>query len=110
MAYQTKDVFELMRKVSTVRIRTLQVDGGASVDDILMQFQADLLGIPIKRPKQLDSTVWGVAQLAGVVAGIWTAADLKVMQQEDRVFVPHMAKSLVNKMYSGWQDAVKRAF
>ncbi len=109
MAYQTKDVLDLMRRGSRLDIKMLRVDGGACANDFLMQFTADMLGIRIERPKQLDSTVWGAAQLAGVTAGIWSAADLKSMQRQDKVFIPKMKRAQAQIMYSGWQAAVKRA-
>jgi len=109
MAYQTKDVFDLMVKESGLRIKHLAVDGGACRNDFLMQFQADLLGIAVLRPKMVDSTVAGAAHLAGVVAGVWKSKDLVVMRGMDKTFKPRMAKAEVQEKYNGWQAAVKRA-
>ncbi len=108
IAYQTKDVFDIMRQESGLRISALDVDGGASVDDCLMQFQADMLGISIRRPRQLDSTVLGAAQLAGVTAGIWEPGDLKALRKQDKIFSPRMPKRQAEDLYRGWKDAIRR--
>ncbi len=71
MAYQTKEVFDLMSKESRLQIKSLAVDGGACRNNFLMQFQADMLAIPIVRPSMVDSTVAGAAYLAGVSIGLW---------------------------------------
>ncbi len=109
MAYQTKDVFDLMRHESKLRIKRLAVDGGACKNNFLMQFQADILGAKVIRPKQIDSTVWGVAQLAGLRAGLWKPQDLRRMQAVEAIFSPKMRSKNAEHLYHGWQKAVGRA-
>ncbi len=109
MAYQTKDVFDLMQKYSQSRIKELKVDGGACQNNFLMQFQSDMLGIPIVRPKIVESTAKGVAHLAGLTVGLWRKKDLESFQQKDRVFVSAMAVAQRKEKYEGWRVAVGRA-
>ena len=108
MAYQTKDVYDVMQQESKLKIRCLAVDGGACQNNFLMQFQADLLGAAVLRPRRIDSTVWGVAQLAGLKAKIWSTQDLVRMQAIDRIFYPKMTRTAAASAYRGWQVAVKR--
>ncbi len=109
IAYQTKDVFDLMEQESKLKIRSLAVDGGACRNNFLMQFQADLLASAIVRPKMVDTTVTGTAHLAGVMAGIWSVKDLAGMRGVDKVFRPAMSKKSAQEKYEGWQKAVVRA-
>ena len=109
MAYQTKDVFDLMVKETGLSIKFLAVDGGACRNDFLMQFQADILSKAVVRPKMVDTTVAGVAHLAGIGAGLWKAKDLSAMRGLDRVFKPKMTRKQAVEKYDGWQHAVKRA-
>lgn len=109
IAYQTKDVFDLMVKESGLRIRSLNVDGGACRNDFLMQFQADMLRVLINRPVQIDSTVAGAAHLAGISCGLWGLKDVDRMHKLQRVFRPVMPKAEVKARYRGWQQAVKQA-
>ena len=109
MAYQTKDVFHLMQKESGLKIRSLAVDGGACRNNFLMQFQADILSTPLMRPRMVDSTVAGVAHLAGVAAGLWSIKDLARMRSIDQIFKPRMSKLLVTELYRGWQRAIRQA-
>ncbi len=108
IAYQTKDVFELMQKESGLKIKTLAVDGGACQSNFLMQFQADMLSVKVVRPQMVDSTVLGCAQLAGLTSGLWKTKDLEQMRGIDHIFTPHMKKSETNKLYQGWQRAVRQ--
>ncbi len=109
MAYQTKDVFDIMQKESGCKIKELKVDGGASGNNFLMQFQADILNCSITRPCVTESTALGVALLAGVTAGIWKGKkDLEKAQKKDKVFMPTMSASQRKTLYEGWQRAVKR--
>jgi len=108
MAYQTKDVFDLMARESGLKIRSLAVDGGACRNDFLMQFQADILSAAVVRPKMVDTTVSGAAHLAGVTAGLWRPKDLAAMRGVDRTFRPSMPGSQVQEKYVGWQKAVQR--
>jgi len=110
MAYQTKDVFDLMQKESGRKIRALNVDGGACKNDFLMQFQADILGCRITRPKMIDSTAQGAAYLAGVTIGLWQGKkDLAKLRKTERTFVPKMSAARRNELYDGWRQAVRRA-
>lgn len=110
MAYQTKDVFLLMEKALGKRVHELKVDGGACKNNFLMQFQADVLGRKIVRPKVIESTVWGVAALAGITARvIKNKESLKRFMKKDKVFKPTMKQSQQKTLYAGWQKAVRMA-
>jgi len=110
IAYQTKDVFDIMKKDSGRNIRELRVDGGACENDFLMQFQADILNCRILRPKVIESTVQGAAHLAGVTTGLWRGKkDLAGLREANRIFKPKMSGQQRQQLYSGWQAAVKRA-
>ena len=110
MAYQTKDVFDLMQQESKTRIKALNVDGGACRNDFLMRFQADILGCRIARPKLIESTAQGAAYLAGVTIGWWNGQkDLAKLRKTERIFVPKMSAARRDELYAGWQEAVKKA-
>ena len=110
MAYQTKDVFDLMQKESGRKIRVLNVDGGACKNDFLMQFQADILGCRITRPQMIDSTAQGAAYLAGVTIGWWNGPkNLVKLRKTERTFVPKMSAARRDELYAGWQQAVDKA-
>ncbi len=106
IAYQTKDVFEVMKKELGRNISELKVDGGACKNNFLMKFQADLLNCKIIRPTIIESTAYGVAQLAGVTVGILKRKSTRGIV--DRVFVPTMSKKQRDQLNSGWQQAVRR--
>lgn len=109
MCYQTKDVVDAMRKDSRVSIGSLKVDGGAAANDLLCQFQADLLGIDVVRPKIIETTSLGAAYLAGLATGYWKdAAQIKRCWSVDRVFKPRMSKAKRAKLCAGWRGAVER--
>ena len=109
LAYQTKDVVEAMARDSALRLRQLQVDGGAAKNDWLMQFQADLLGIPVSRPAMVANTGRGAALLAGIGLGWWTAAQAAATAgRPERVFHPRMRAAERRRRYAGWQEAVAR--
>jgi glycerol kinase len=109
MAYQTKDVFDLMCQESGMRIKSLAVDGGACRNDFLMQFQADMLGKPLVRPGLVDSTVAGAAYLAGVIIGLWQPQRVLKIKTIERIFRPRMSKVEVKAKYDGWCRAVRQA-
>lgn len=109
IAYQTRDVADAMRSDSGLKPRQLRVDGGACKNNFLMQFQADLLGCEIVRPKMVETTARGAAQLAGLAVGFWTTQQLDRMVGVDRVFTPHLRASAREALYQGWQRAVARA-
>jgi glycerol kinase len=103
IAYQTRDMIE----AGGVRVRELRVDGGATANNFLMQFQADVLGAKIVRPKTLGSTALGAAYLAGVGAGLWKSrAELGL--DVDRVFSPALSRKAANSLFAGWKHAVKQ--
>ena len=107
IAYQTKDVVEEMKK--QVKIKEIRVDGGASKNDYLMQFQSDILGIPVLRPAILETTSLGAAFMAGLTIDAWDMNDLKGLWKEDRRFEPKMKDEDREKLYKRWKDAVSRA-
>ena len=108
MAYQTRDVVEAMRADSGLDITELKADGGASAMDLLMQFQADLLGVAVRRPRVLETTAMGAAYLAGLGAGVWSSREEVVAQwQLDREFRPRSDD--VEDRYARWREAVERA-
>ncbi|MFH1752812.1 MAG: glycerol kinase GlpK [Candidatus Omnitrophota bacterium] len=109
IAYQTKDVFEIMQRAFGKTVREMRVDGGACRNNFLMQFQADILGCRVLRPKIIESTAQGAAHLAGVTVGLWKDRDLKRMHKVDRVFKPRMRARKKTQLYKDWQIAVKRA-
>lgn len=110
IAYQTKDVFDAMQEAYGRPIGELKVDGGACKNNFLMQFQANILQEKIVRPKVVELTAKGVAQLAGVTAGVWrSAGELKRQYKIDRVFHPSLPSSKRDRLYGGWLKAVKQA-
>jgi glycerol kinase len=109
MAYQTRDVVEAMEADIGRPFKQLRVDGGASVMDVLCQFQADLLGIPVSRPRQTETTALGAAFLAGLGVGAWTDADLAGLWKLDRDFEPTMSKDEADTLQAQWRRAVERS-
>ena len=108
MAYQTFDIMECMALDSNIRLTSLQVDGGASKNDFLMQFQADILNTPVHRPAQTETTAMGAAWLAGLASGYWGGInDLKA--SEVNVFVPKMLKQKREEFILNWKDALAQA-
>ena len=109
MAFQTKDILTAMEADTGIRLRMLRVDGGAAANNLLMQFQADILGVEVERPCCLETTALGAAYLAGLATGFWTDYDeLKACARAERSFKPQMREELRNKYYEGWQKAVSR--
>jgi glycerol kinase len=109
LAYQSRDVIDAMNEESGVPLRELRVDGGASSNDFLMQFQADLLGVPVDRPALVETTAAGAAFLAGLGVGFWKdAASLAARRRRDRLFTPAMPPERREALYAGWKDAVAR--
>jgi glycerol kinase len=105
MAYQTRDNVDKLI-AGGIDIPVLKVDGGATQNDLLCQFQADILGIPVARPVGLERTVLGIAHLAGVHVGLWTLNSISDLWKLDRTFEPRMPDDLREDLYLGWQDAV----
>ena len=109
IAYQTRDVIDVMNRDSGVPIRELRVDGGAAANDFLMQFQADLLGVPVERPALLDTTAAGAAFLAGLAVGFWRSPDeVASVRRRERLFLPRMDETERERLYAGWLNAVER--
>ncbi|NLG24782.1 MAG: glycerol kinase, partial [Clostridiales bacterium] len=109
IAYQTRDVLEEMVRDSGMRPSVLRVDGGASANRFLMQFQADVLGTTVCRMAMLESTALGAAMLAGLATGIWTDRELRAMRGEEIAFEPAMAEAAREALYRDWRRAVNRA-
>jgi glycerol kinase len=107
LAYQTRDVVDTMVAESKRALTDLRVDGGASANDFLMQFQADILGARVDRPRVVETTALGAALLAGVGVGLWKSErDLRHVRQPDRVFRPRMRPEQRERLYQGWRRAV----
>ncbi len=110
MAYQTRDVLDVMQQESGLPLTTLKVDGGASANDMLLQFQADLLGVPVRRPVVAETTSLGAAYLAGLAVGYWAGLDdVRRNWALDREFHPAMASADRERLHGGWKKAVTRA-
>ena len=108
LAYQTRDVLSAMEIDSNVKLKELNVDGGACANNLLMQFQADILGVKVNRPKVIETTALGAALLAGLAVGFYQKDKLAKSKKPDAVFTPSMEKAKREKLYKGWQKAVKR--
>jgi glycerol kinase len=108
MAYQTKDVLMAMEQDSGLGLKSLKVDGGASANNMLMQFQSDILGTEVERPDVIESTAQGAAYLAGIHVGLWKKEDILRNRKVNKHFQPEMDQAHRDKLYKGWQKAVKR--
>lgn len=110
IAYQTRDVVEAMCEECGTQLKTLRADGGASKNNFLMQFQADILNVPVERPKVNETTALGAAYLAGLAVGYWESlSQIESQRQLDRRFVPSMDEERREELYRGWKKAVERA-
>ncbi len=110
IAYQVADVLEAMVADSGTSVAELRVDGGAAASDLLMQFQADVLGVTVQRPKVTQTTALGAAYLAGLAVGLWgSVADLAGQWQVDRTFVPRIPAADREARLARWRRAVERA-
>jgi glycerol kinase len=108
-AYQTREVLEAMRIDSGVDLKTLKVDGGMVVNELLMQFQADILGVPVIRPTVNETTALGAAYAAGLAVGFWKSEEeLRVNWGIDKKWHPQMEEEERERLFSGWQKAVQR--
>jgi glycerol kinase len=108
LAYQTKDILEAMQEDAGVKLAALKVDGGACANNILMQFQADILGTTVERPEIIESTAMGAAYLAGIQTGLWKKQDIIKNRKVQRQFVSNMNESVRAQLYEGWKKAVQR--
>ena len=110
IAFQVNDVIRAMESDAGIRIRELKVDGGASVNDLLMQFQSDLTGIPVIRPKIIETTALGAAYLAGLAVGVWSSEEeISEHWSEDRTFLQNVTAEDQKDLIKGWKKAVGRA-
>ena len=111
IAYQSRDVIECLNADSGLALDTLRVDGGACQNDFLMQFQADVLGVPVQRPRLLEVTALGAAALAGLAVGFWTDEKqlASVTEAGARVFEPGLSADRRDALYDGWKRAVERS-
>ena len=110
IAYEVRDVMDTMVQDSGIPINILNVDGGACVSDIMMQFQADIMNTKVCRPKNVETTALGAAYLAGLATGFWKNRDELLKRREtDRIFKPVMKDIQRKKLYEGWQKAVERS-
>lgn len=110
IAYQSRDVLDAMQKDSGIRLASLKVDGGAVANDFLMQFQSDIMGTTVVRPKLIETTALGAAFLAGLAVGFWkSTAELSDKFSIDREFEPSLPAEQREQLYAGWQKAVTRA-
>lgn len=110
IAFQTKDVMTAMENDSGIAIKSLMVDGGATSNNYLMQFQSDILGVEVDRPVIIESTALGAAYLAGLKAGIWTLDEIRKVRKTSRKFTPDISEEQRHKLYHNWQKAVRRTF
>ncbi|MFV9568245.1 glycerol kinase GlpK [Thermoanaerobacter mathranii] len=110
IAYQTRDVLEAMQEDSGIRLQALKVDGGASANNFLMQFQSDILGVPVDRPQVIETTALGASYLAGLAVGFWNSREeIEKNWNVDKHFEPAMDNEKREKLYKGWKKAVERA-
>ncbi|MFQ5836039.1 MAG: glycerol kinase GlpK, partial [bacterium] len=109
IAYQTRDVLEAMEDNTKLKLKKLRVDGGAAKNDFLMQFQSDILGIPVERPVVLETTALGAALLAGLTTGFWkNKEELTHLWKREASFTPQMHNERRETLYAGWKKAVSR--
>ena len=110
LAYQTKDIIDVMEKDSGIKLKSLKVDGGACMNNYLMQFQSDLLDCEVLRPEIIETTAMGAGYLAGLQSNIWDKDQIIKNQKIDRSFIPTINDSEREKMFRGWKKAVNRTF
>jgi len=109
IAYQTKDVLNAMQEDSGLYPAALKVDGGACVNDFLMQFQADILGIKVERPEIIESTALGATYFAGITVGLWKKEDILRGRKIEKIFLPTLDEERRIKLYQGWKKSVQCA-
>ena len=110
IAYQTRDVLEAMRADAGLSLPTIRVDGGMVRNDFLMQFQADILNVPVQRPQVTETTALGAAYLAGLAVNYWTSQiEIADKWKVEKTFEPSMSVDQRESLYNGWKRAVERA-
>jgi glycerol kinase len=108
IAYQTRDVLNVMEADSKIKLKSLRVDGGASKNNFLMQFQADIMGTQVDRPKVVETTALGAAYLAGIAVGFYKKTDIAKNWMIDRKFKSEMKEPQRKALYDGWKTAVRK--
>jgi glycerol kinase len=109
LAFQSRDLVEAMARDAGSRVRVLKVDGGAVTNDLLMQYQADLLGVPVHRPRVIETTALGAGLLAGLGVGLWRSQrELAAARRVERVFAPRRPRPWREREYARWQQAIVR--
>ncbi len=109
LAYQTRDVADAMMRDSRLKLKELRVDGGACKNNLLMQFQADILNVKINRPQVVETTAMGAAFLAGLQAGYWKdSGEIQKIRRTDEIFKPHMREADRRRLWGGWKTAVRQ--
>lgn len=109
LAYQTRDVLSAMEAEADIELQSLRVDGGACANNLLMQFQADILNTHVERPEVIETTALGAAYLAGLAVGYWQKEELIQQWNRDRLFEPSMSLNIREEKYAGWKKAVERS-
>ena len=109
LAYQTYDILEVMEKDSNIELKTLKVDGGACANNLLMQFQSDILNVKVIRPKVIETTALGAAYLAGIAVGFYKKEELFKNQHISASFEPKMKSDKRENLLKGWKKAVERS-
>jgi len=109
LAYQTKDILNAMQQDAETPLTSLKVDGGACANDLLMQFQADILNTPVERPEITETTVMGAAYLAGIEIGLWSQSDIVTHRKVAEKFIPNFTEEKRERLYKKWQKAVERS-
>jgi glycerol kinase len=110
IAFQTRDVIDTMKAETGLQIPVLRVDGGGSVNNLTMQFQADILGLPIQRAARAETTATGASYLAGLAVGVWQdTAEIEKKWQSSASYEPKMSADERETLYSNWKRAVQRA-
>ncbi|HBK61798.1 MAG TPA: glycerol kinase, partial [Firmicutes bacterium] len=110
ICYQTRDVIRAMTADSGIALAELRVDGGAARNDFLMQFQSDILGVPVRRPRVIETTALGAAYLAGLGVGFWSGkGEIAAKWQQETEFAPAMSDEDRDRLYRGWVRAVERS-
>ena len=109
LAYQTKDLLIAMQNDAEIPLTSLKVDGGACANNLLMQFQADILDTVVERPKITETTVMGAAYLAGICVGLWKQEEIEVDKKIDRKFIPEFTSEKRKRLYKKWQKAIERS-
>jgi len=110
IAYLQYDILEAMTKDLAKKLKVLKVDGGACANNLLMQFQSDILCVPLSRPKMIETTALGAAFLAGLATGVWETTDvIRAHWQEDKRFIPQLPKAQVKKLTQAWHEAVRKS-